>query len=66
MFAGNVAYTDSFVLANLSLYGNGPNAGQQRYRQGTYTTMNGQINWTDATRRFTAGIYGQNLTEKRY
>lgn len=67
---GNVAYTDSYVVANLSLYGSqagpGYSANKQRYREGGYTTVNTQLNWTDSTQRFTVGAYVENVTDKRY
>jgi iron complex outermembrane recepter protein len=68
--AANAAYTDSFVMRNLSLYGPAApapyNPNNQRYRQGGFTTVNSQINWTDATQRYTVGVYVQNLTDKKH
>lgn len=78
VLALNVAYTDSFVPANLSLYGPGgaaapggsfvanPSPNKQRYRIDSYTTVNGQANWTDATGHYTMGVFCNNLTDEEY
>ncbi len=63
-------YTDSYVVQNLSLYGPvaAPefSANEQRYRQDSFTLINAKIDWTDSSGRFTAGLYGENITNKRY
>lgn len=67
--SSNINYTDSYVVRNPSLYGPlaGPElAGKQRYRQSGYALINAQTNWTDPNGNFTVGIYGENLSNKRY
>ncbi|WCT74434.1 TonB-dependent receptor [Sphingomonas naphthae] len=68
MFTGNVNYTDSYVVNNASLFGPlaGALANQQRYRQKHYALVNGTITWTDPTGTYHIGIFGRNLTNRRY
>jgi iron complex outermembrane recepter protein len=68
-FSANGSYTTSFVISNPSLYG--PLAGAaladvQRFRQGAYGLLSGQIAWTDPSGRFTTTLYGDNLTNTHY
>lgn len=67
--SGNYNYTDSYVINNASLFGPlaGPGlANQQRYRQGAYSLLNLEANWTDPSGRVTVGIFGRNVTDKYY
>ncbi|RYH11460.1 MAG: TonB-dependent receptor, partial [Alphaproteobacteria bacterium] len=67
--SGNVQYTDSYVISNPSLFG--PLAGaalanKQRFRQGSYALVNGEILWTSADEHYWIGLWGKNLTNKSY
>jgi iron complex outermembrane receptor protein len=67
--SGNVQYTDGYVISNPSLYG--PLAGaaladKQRFRQGAYALVNGEITWTSADQHYWIGVFGKNLTNKSY
>jgi iron complex outermembrane recepter protein len=67
--AGNLTYTDSYVINNASLYG--PLAGpaladKQRYRQEAFALINASATWTDPSGRMSVGVFGRNLTDKRY
>ena len=67
--AGNVNYTDSYVISNPSLYGPLAPAGlqnKQRFRQPHYALLNLQGTWTDASGHLTLGVFGKNLTNHRY
>lgn len=69
VLAGNVSYTDSYVISNPSLFG--PTAGaalanRQRFRQKAYALANASIDWTDASGAYTIGIFGKNLTNTNY
>jgi iron complex outermembrane receptor protein len=66
LLAGNFNYTASDVLVDPSLYGSGPQADQQRYRQGGYGLLSAQVAWTDASDHYRVSIYGKNLTDKVY
>jgi len=65
--SGNVKYSASYVVNNLALYG--PSApvalrNKQRYRQGSYTLIDGEITWFAPDHRYWIGVYGKNLTNK--
>jgi len=67
--AANVAYTDSYVVNNASLYGPlaGPAlANKQRYRQSAFALVNASATWTDPSGHLSFGVFGRNLTDKRY
>src|SRR6202007_195516 len=67
--SGNVKYTTSYVVNNPSLYGPlAPAALQpvQRYRQGAFTLVDGDITWFAPDHRYWIGVYGKNLTNKSY
>jgi len=69
LLAGNLNYTDSYVIQNPSLYGPlaGPAlAGEQRYRQSAYTLLNAQVTWTDRTNHYSLGAFARNLTDEKY
>jgi iron complex outermembrane receptor protein len=66
VFAGNYNYSASYVLADPSLYGAGPLADQQRYRQGGFGLLSGQIAWTDPSGQYRVSIWAKNLTNKVY
>jgi iron complex outermembrane receptor protein len=66
LLAGNFNYTASDVLVDPSLYGSGPQADQQRYRQGGYGLLSAQVAWTDPSDHYRVSIYGKNLTDKVY
>lgn len=69
VFAGNLAYTASYVISNPSLYGPlapADIAGKQRFRARAHETLDAQINWTDPSGRYTVGVWGKNLTDARY
>jgi len=68
VFALTGSFTTSYVVNNPSLYGPaaGALASKQRYRQGGYALVNGQINWTDKSEHFYLGVFAKNLTNKRY
>jgi iron complex outermembrane receptor protein len=67
--AGNVKYSDSYVLSNSSLYG--PLApielqNKQRFRQPSTTIVNADITWFSPDERYSVGIWGKNLTSENY
>jgi iron complex outermembrane receptor protein len=67
--AGNLAYTDSFVINNASIYGPAAPAslaGKQRFRQKAYTLLNVQATWTDPSEHYSLGVFATNLTDVRY
>ena len=67
--AGNLTYTDSYVISNPSLFGTraGPDlAGKQRYRQDAYALVNGSITWVDASRHVSVAVFARNLFDKKY
>ncbi len=70
VLSGNVNYSDSYVVQNLSLYGplagNAGAADEQRYRQDSFTLVNARADWTSPSGRYTLGVYGDNLTDERY
>lgn len=68
VFSSNLTYSDSYVLANASLFGPaaGSLANEQRYRQDSTFLVNAQINWTDPTSHYSIGVYGKNLTDVDY
>jgi iron complex outermembrane receptor protein len=66
LLSTNANYTDSYVVNNASLFGRGPNADKQRYRQSSYVLVNASATWTDQSGRFHIGAYGRNLTDKDY
>ncbi|WP_240725252.1 TonB-dependent receptor [Mangrovimicrobium sediminis] len=70
VLAGNVNYTDAYVVQNLSLFGplagNAGGANEQRYRQDSFTLVNARADWTSPGGRYTLGVYGENLTDERY
>ena len=68
LFAGNVNFTDSYVVNNPSLFGPlaGALANQQRYRQSGYALVNASVTWTDPSGHYYIGAYGRNLTNKKY
>jgi iron complex outermembrane receptor protein len=68
VFALTGSFTTSYVVNNPSLFGPvaGALANKQRYRQGGYALLNGQINWTDSSEHFYLGVFAKNLTNKRY
>ena len=67
--SGNIKYTDSYVVNNPSLFGPAaPVALQkkQRYRQTSFTLIDGEITWMAPEGRYWVGVYGKNLTNKSY
>jgi iron complex outermembrane receptor protein len=63
-----MSYTDSYVIANPSLYGPlaGALANKQRYRQGKYALFNGSITWVDPEGHYSVSLWGRNLGNKSY
>jgi len=41
-------------------------ATKQRYRQDGYVLLNGSIEWTDRSGKYSLAVFGRNLTDKRY
>lgn len=70
VLSGNVNYSDSYVVQNLSLWGplagSGKPANEQRYRQDSFTLVNARADWTSPSGRYELGVYGDNLTDERY
>ncbi len=69
LLSGNVNYSSSYVVSNPSLFG--PLAGpaladKQRFRQGSLTLVNGEMTWTNPTNNYWIGLFGKNLTNKKY
>ncbi len=67
--SGNVKYSDSYVVNNPSLFGPlAPAAlrNKQRYRQASFTLIDGEITWYAPDERYWIGVYGKNLTNKSY
>ena len=67
--SGNVRYTTSYVVNNPSLYGPAAPAAlqnKQRYRQPSFTLVDGEITWYSDGERYWIGVYGKNLTNKSY
>ncbi|RYD25089.1 MAG: TonB-dependent receptor, partial [Lysobacteraceae bacterium] len=67
--AGTLAYSDSYVITNPSLFG--PLAApelrdKQRYRQGKTTFLNAQLNWTDPSGHYLVGVYGKNIFNEKF
>ena len=67
-FTANASYTDSAPQSNPSVYGDlaGPLARVQRYKNPSYSLVNGQIAWTDPSEHYTFTVYGTNLTDEQY
>ena len=67
--SGNVAYTDSFVINNASIFGPvapAAIANKQRFRQKAYTLVNLQATWTDPSEHFSLGVFATNVTNVKY
>lgn len=67
--SANGKYTASYVPNSPALFGALGPVGKtttQRYRQGSYATLNGSINWTDPSDTYTVGVWVNNLTNVNY
>ncbi|MFV8817908.1 TonB-dependent receptor [Haliea sp. E17] len=68
--SGNVNYSDSYVVQNLSLYGplagDAGGANEQRYRQDSFVLVNARADWTSPGGSYSLAVYGDNLTDERY
>jgi iron complex outermembrane receptor protein len=73
LMAANVRYTDSYVINNPSLFG-GENlttgevypGDKQRYRQDSMTLVNASLTWNAPDEHLYIGVFGTNLTNKKY
>jgi iron complex outermembrane receptor protein len=55
VLSGNLYYTSSFYFdAN------------EQFKQGRYALLSLRGDWTDASGRYTIGVFGDNVTDKRY
>jgi iron complex outermembrane receptor protein len=68
-FSGNVFYTSSYAQSNPSVYGSlvaGPLQNAQRFRDGSYVLVNGQIGWTEPSGHATISVFVTNLSNTKY
>lgn len=71
LFAANAKYTDSYVVTNPGIWGDGAGVPadrqrQQRYREGKYALLGASVTWTDPTDSYYVRAFGTNLTDHRY
>ncbi|WP_188819613.1 TonB-dependent receptor [Novosphingobium indicum] len=71
LYAANLKYTDSYVVTNPGIWGDGAGVPadrqrEQRYREGKYALFNASVTWTDPTDTYYVRVFGTNLSDHRY
>ncbi|CAN7630901.1 TonB-dependent receptor [Phenylobacterium sp. LjRoot219] len=69
LLAANVNFTSNYAINNPSLYGPAAPAdlrGKQRFQQGAYALLNGQVTWTHPSENYYVQVFGTNLTDQEY